>query len=133
PAGRVGSAESYFFFSSALGPRLVYIRPVGTGPGRTGTIVAERSVVSAERLKPGGSLRQGAERADVLTVSTRFAPVIIQAAGTGDPSSRDPESFQVSAPDGTPLITATLSAGDLRATRDRWRRATWSIALLTFA
>jgi signal transduction histidine kinase len=132
PGSRLGTAESYFFSSTALGPRLVFIRPVGTGTSRAGTVVAERSVVSAERLKPGGSLRQGAERADV-TVSTRFAPVIVQAAIPGDPSSRDPESFQVSAPDGTPLITATLSAGELRATRDRWRRATWSIALLTFA
>jgi signal transduction histidine kinase len=129
----VGSAESFSFKPTALGPRLVYIRPIGTGTSRTGTVVAERSVVSAERLKPGGSLRQGAEQADLLTVSTRFAPVIVQAATTGAQSARDPQSFQVSAPDGTPLIIATLSGSDLRATRDRWRRATWSISLLTFA
>src|SRR5688500_20356331 len=31
PAARIGAAESYFFSSTPLGPRLVYIRPVGPG------------------------------------------------------------------------------------------------------
>jgi signal transduction histidine kinase len=130
--GRLASAESYLFSSTALGPRLVYVRPLGTGASKAGTIVAERSVVSAERLQPGGSLREGAAPADaVVTVPTRLAPVTIQPAAAA--SRNDPETFLVSAPDGAPLVTATVSAGDLRATRERWRRASWSISLLTLA
>ena len=39
----------------------------------------------------------------------------------------------VTAPSGAPLLTATIAADDVRATRARWRRTTWSIALFTLA
>ena len=132
PSGRLGSAESYFFSSPALGPRIVYIRPVGTGANHAGTIAAEHSVVSEERLRPGGSLREGTAR-NVVNLPTRLATVTIQPASAAAPSPRDPESFQIAAPDGTPLLTATVLAGDVRATRERWARATRSISLITFA
>ena len=132
PGGRLGSAESYFFSSPPLGPRIVYIRPVGTGANHAGTVAAEHSVVSEERLRPGGSLREGTAR-NVVNIPTRLATVTVQPASGAPPASRDPDSFQITAPDGAPLLTATVLAGDLRATRDRWGRATRSIALLTFA
>ncbi|HZJ32736.1 MAG TPA: HAMP domain-containing sensor histidine kinase [Vicinamibacterales bacterium] len=132
PSDRLGGTESYFFSSTPLGPRLIYIRPVGTGVSRSGTIAAERSIVSAERLTPGGSLRVGAPRADAVSVPTRLAIVTVQSAESAA-VPRASDSFEVTAPDGAPLITATVSASDLRATRDRWRRAIWSISLLSFA
>ena len=133
PAARVGATESYFFSSTPLGPRLVYIRPVGTGTSRVGTIAAERSVVSAERLTPGGSLRLRAASDEPVAIRTRHASVTIQPAGAERPVPSNSDSFRIDSPDGEPLITATVSAGDLRATRGRWRRATWSLSLLTFA
>ena len=130
---RLGGSESYFFSSTVLGPRVIYIRPVGTGASRAGTIAAERSIVSAERLTPGGTLRPGVERVDAVSVPTRFAIVTVQPPGETRQPAGDSDTFQVTAPDGTALITASVSASDLRATRDRWQRAIWSISLLTFA
>jgi len=133
PAARIGATESYFFSATPLGARLVYIRPVGTGTSRVGTIAAERSVVSAERLTPGGSLRLRAARDEPVAIRTRHAAVTIEPAGAERPAAPDSDTFRIDSPNGEPLITATVSAGDLRATRGRWRRATWSLSLLTFA
>ena len=129
----MAGAESYFFSSTPLGPRLVYIRPVGTSTSRTGTIAAERSVVPAERLTAGGSLRLRAASADTVNLPTRLAVVTIRPATGAAPSPQDADTFQIASPVGGPLITASVSADDLRATRERWRRATWSLSLLTFA
>jgi signal transduction histidine kinase len=133
PAARLGSTESYFFSATPLGPRLVYVRPVGTGAGRVGTIAAERSVVSAERLTPGGSIRLRVEREEPVTIRTRHAAVTVQPAGDERAAPQRPDSFQIRSPTGQPLITATVSPGGLRATSERWRRAIRSLSLLTFA
>ena len=133
PSSRLAGAETYFFSSTPLGPRLVYIRPVGTSTSRTGTIAAERSVVPAGRLTAGGSLRLRAASADSVNLATRLAVVTIRPATGVAPSPLDADTFQVASPAGGPLITASVSSDDLRATRERWRRATWSLSLLTFA
>jgi signal transduction histidine kinase len=133
PPSRLAGVETYFFSSTPLGPRLVYIRPVGTSTSRTGTVAAERSVVPAGRLTAGGSLRLRAASADSVNLSTRLAVVTIRPASGAAPPPQDAETFEVASPAGEPLITASVSADDLRATRDRWRRATWSLSLLTFA
>ena len=134
PAARVGAAESYFFSSTPLGPRLVYVRPVTSAAERVGTIVAERSVVSAERLTPAGSLRLRGNREEPVTIRTRQAAVTIQpAAAAARLALQAADTFRINSPAGEPLIVATVSAADLRATRDRWRRATWSLSLLTLA
>ena len=132
PASRLAGPESYFFSSTAHGPRLLYVRPVATTEGRVGTVAAERSVASAERLTPGGSVRLR-EGADTATIRTRIAPVTVQAADATTRSSREQDTFEVTSPAGDPLVTATISAGDLRATRERWRRAIWSLSLLAFS
>ena len=134
PAARVGASESYFFSSTPLGPRLVYVRPVTSGAERVGTIVAERSVVSAERLTPGGSLRLRADRDEPVTMRTRQAAVTVQpAAAAARLALQAADTFRINSPAGEPLIVASVSAGDLRATRDRWGRAIWSLSLLTLA
>ena len=76
--------------------------------------------------------REGAAR-DAVNIPTRLATVTIQPATTAAASPRDAQSFQIEAPDGTPLVTATVLAGDLRASRERWGRATRSLSLMTFA
>ena len=131
PAARLNGSEAYFFSPTALGPRLVYTRPIGAGAARVGTVVAERSVVSAERLEPSGSVQAQTARADAVTVRTRLAPVTLQPPSRA--VARPGDAFRLMSPLGEPLITAIVAGGDLRATRDRWRRATWSMSLLTFA
>ncbi len=130
PASRLAGPESYFFSSTPLGPRLLYVRPVATAEGRVGNVAAERSVVTAERLTPGGSVREGA---DTATIRTRIAPVTVQAADTTVQPSRDRDTFDVASPAGDPLVTASIASGDLRATRDRWRRGIRSLSLLAFS
>lgn len=134
PSARGGATESYFFSSTPLGPRLVYVRPVTSGTERVGTIVAERSVVSAERLTPGGSLRLRSDREEPVTIRTRQAAVTIQpASAAARLALQAADTFQINSPAGEPLIIATVSAAELRATREQWRRATWSLSLLTLA
>ncbi len=130
PADRFSTTESYVFSATPLGPRLVYIRPVGSGATRAGVIVAERSV--GDRQATSGSLRLLGS-SDVATINTRLAPVSVRPASSQVPESRDAATFQIAAPNGRPLVTAEVSAGDLRATRARWRRATWSLSLLAFS
>ena len=131
PPERFTSNESYAFFATALGPRLIYVKPAGPAANRAGTIVAERSVVSTERQAGSGSLRlQGSETA---VIATRLAHVTVQSAAAPAPTAAAGEAFQIRSPNGQGLITAIISGSDVRATRDRWRRATWSLALLTFA
>ena len=131
PPERFTSTESYAFFATALGPRLIYVKPAGPAANRAGTIVAERSVVSAEQQAGSGSLRlQGSTTA---VIATRLAHVTVQSAAAPASAAAAGEAFQIRSPDGQALITATVSGSDVRATRDRWRRATWSLALLAFA
>ena len=128
---RLDGGQSYAFSSTPLGPRLVYIRPVGSGADRAGTVIAERSLIPPDRRAVGGSLRsQG--RSDEVIVPTLLADVSIRpaSASNGDPGA---DSFQIAARNGEPLVTATIAPGDLGATRDRWRRATASLSLLAFA
>ncbi|HVG55547.1 MAG TPA: HAMP domain-containing sensor histidine kinase [Vicinamibacterales bacterium] len=131
PAEELAGVESYAFSATALGPRLLYIRPVGEGAARAGIIVAERSIGSGIRPTASGSLRQQGSSGDV-TIPTRLAPVTVRPAGVTAPGSPD-ETFQIASPDGRALVTATVSASDLRATRERWQRATRSLSLLTFS
>src|SRR5688572_2951749 len=132
PPDRLDGGESYAFSSTPLGPRLVYIRPVGSGADRAGTVVAERSLIPPDRRAVGGSLRsQG--RSEEAIVPTLLAAVSIRPASASNSDPAGADSFQIAAPGGEPLVTATIASGDLRATRDRWRRATWSLSLLTFA
>ena len=80
PAERFGSAESYVFLATALGPRLIYVKPVATNADRAGTIVVERAISSADRQEIGGPLRlQGASRA---VIRTPLAPVSVEPATT---------------------------------------------------
>jgi signal transduction histidine kinase len=132
PATWFEGGEGWFFSRAALGHRIVYVRPISDGPNRVGTIVAERPIVPASRLSPaaGGGL-QGANT-DPLTIPTRLAPVTVHLPGESV-GPREGTVFVVTAPSGAPLLTATVAAADILATRERWRRTTWSIALFVLA
>jgi signal transduction histidine kinase len=124
PADRMLGDEAWFFTRSALGLRLVYVTPVMGDGIRVGTIAAERSLGPA--ITPPTD-------ADVLRYETRIAPVSIELRFEGASTRASTSTFEVQAPSGGRLLTATINSADLTRTRERWRRASWSLALATLA
>lgn len=125
---RLQGKESWFVAPGALGLRLVYVTPVfGAASSRIGAVAAERALTSA-----GGAASTGLQRTsdDRFRISTRFAPVSIELPFEGAGTRQDATAFEVSAPSGDRLLTATVASTDLELTRERWRRVTASISLL---
>ncbi len=125
PDDRLQGDEAWFFARGALGLRLVYVTPVVTGGRRVGTIAAERSLAPANANRPSD--------VDVFRFESRIAPVSIELSFEGARTRPDAWSFDVTAPSGRRLLTATISPGDLALSRDRWRRATNSLAVIVLA
>ncbi|HEY1306369.1 MAG TPA: HAMP domain-containing sensor histidine kinase [Vicinamibacterales bacterium] len=128
PPDRLTGGETWFIAPGARGLRLFYIRPVVDRPTRVGTIVVEQALPAAEESDGRRSRLQGAD-ADSFRFSTPLAPVSVQlpVERIDRLSSR---AFEVRAPSGAPLLTAMVSDDDLTATRERWGRATVSLALM---
>jgi len=125
PPDRLQGDEAWFFTRGALGLRLVYVTPVMTATGeRIGAVAAERSL--DQPMAPPAD-------ADVFRYRTRVAPVSIELRFEGARTSPDASAFAVQAPSGGRLLTASIDAADLAQTRDRWRRASRSLALVTLA
>jgi signal transduction histidine kinase len=125
PPDRLQGAEAWFFAQGALGLRLVYVAPVTTAAGqRVGTVAAERSLSSAAASRA---------EADAFRYDSRLAPVSIELRFEAARTTPAAGTFDVEAPSGARLFTATLDATDLARTRDRWRRASWSLAVITLA
>ena len=125
PDDRLQGDEAWFFARGALGLRLVYVAPVAANNRRSGTIAAERS------LAPPPANR--AATVDAFRFDSRIAPVSIELNFEGARTRPDASTFEVAAPDGKPLLTATIDPADLSRSRERWRRATWSLSLITLA
>ena len=125
PLDRVQGEEAWFFARGALGLRLVYVTPVQTSAGeRVGAVAAERSLDQA--MAPPAD-------AEVFRYRTRIAPVSIELRFEGARTQPDASAFDVEAPFGGKLLTASIAAADLAQTRDRWQRAARSLALITLA
>ncbi|OFW17403.1 MAG: hypothetical protein A3H29_04245 [Acidobacteria bacterium RIFCSPLOWO2_02_FULL_67_21] len=125
PADRLRGDETWFFTRGALGLRLVYVTPVTTPAGdRVGSIAAERS------LTPVAAARGDA---DVFRYAARLAPVSIELRYESGRTRPEAFAFDVAAPSGVRLFTAAIDPADLAQTRDRWRRATRSLAFVTLA
>ncbi len=125
PPDRLQSDEAWFFAQGALGLRLVYVAPVTAAGGqRVGTVAAERSLSSPT-----------ASRSDIdaFRYDSRPAPVSIELRFEAARTTQAEGTFEVAAPSGARLFTATLDAADLARTRNRWRRATVSLALIVMA
>jgi signal transduction histidine kinase len=125
PPDRLQGEEAWFFARGALGLRLVYVTPVTAAGGeRVGTVAAERSVDLVEpRLDDAAALRY----------PSRLVPVSLELRFEGARTSPAGFTFDVAAPSGPRLLTATLELADLARTRERWQRASRSLALLTLA
>ena len=127
PADRLQGEEAWFFAQGAPGLRLVYVTPVMTGDGRwVGTIAAERSLGIATTSRPDVN-------ADAFRFASRIAPISIELGFEAGRTTPDALAFEVAAPSGAHLFTASMDAADLARTRDRWRRASGSLALATLA
>lgn len=114
PADRLGGDEAWFLTPSALGLHLVYVAPVlATGNRRVGTVAAEQAIGTS--------------------FPTRIAPARIELPFQDGRTAADPSTFEVVAPSGQPLLTARIDAAELARSRERWRRATVSLTLLTLA
>jgi signal transduction histidine kinase len=111
--------ETWFLTQGPLDLRLVYVQPVNLATTRVGTVTVERPVP----LLPGEGFR----------FPTRLAPVTLQLVFEGPPTTDDAASFAVASPSGEPLLIATLSPTDVDDGRQRWLRATTSIALMALA
>jgi signal transduction histidine kinase len=115
--------EQWFAVESALGLRLVHVRP----SARTDVlVVTERDLASVAspsmaRLGPGTTAR--------YQTPTRWAPVWLEPSVHGARTTRDPSRFDIDGPDGRPLLTALVEPEDLRRTRTQWASATrWVLA-----
>jgi signal transduction histidine kinase len=130
-ADRLQGSEAWFPTPVAQGLRLVYVQPVMNSGMRVGTIAVERPLPSVGSASDSSSL-QGATD-DAYRIPTTLAPVSIQLPFEGAPPAADGATFDVQAPSGERLLTASVAPGDLANTRERWRLATWSGVLAVIA
>ena len=125
PPDRLQGDEAWFFAQGALGLRLVYAAPViGPAGQRAGTVAAERSLSSPTATRSD---------VDAFRYDSRPAPVSIELRFEAARTTPADGAFDVAAPSGARLFTAQLDAADLARTRERWRRASWSLALIVLA
>ena len=130
PPDRLAGGETWFVAPGALGLRLVYVRPVAEGSMRVGTIVVEQPLPTLEET---GERRTGLQgTGDSYRFNTSLAPVSIQLPLERTDRQRA-RTFDVQAPSGALLLTASVSDDDLTAARERWAKATLSIAVMVAA
>jgi signal transduction histidine kinase len=129
---RLQGGEAWFPAPVTQGLRLVYVQPVLSDGMRVGTIAVEQPLPSVGESTLGTSTLQGTD-ADAFRVPTRLVAVSIQLPFEGAPPAGDAATFDVQTPSGAPLLTASVAAGDLARTRERWRQATWSLMLVIVA
>jgi len=122
---RLKGGEAWFPTPVAQGLRLAYVQPVTSDGMRVGTIAAERPLPSVGGSSLATNSLQGTAD-DAYRVPTTLAPVSIQLPFEGAPPAGDGATFDVPAPSGERLLTASVAAADLADTRERWRKATWS-------
>jgi signal transduction histidine kinase len=129
---RLQGGEAWFPAPVAQGLRLIYVQPVSSNGTRIGTIAVERPLPSVGGAGIATSSLRGTA-ADAFRLPTMLAPVSIQLPFEGKPPADEGTSFDVMAPSGERLLTATIADGDLAITRERWRRATSSLFLVVLA
>jgi len=131
-ADRLRGGEAWFPTPVAQGLRLIYVQPVISNGMRVGTIAVERPLPSVDGSTPVTSSLQGAG-AESYRVPTTLAPVSIELPFEDAPPASDGASFDVQAPSGQRLLTASVAPADLASTHERWRLATWSGVLAVTA
>jgi signal transduction histidine kinase len=128
----LSGSERWLLASGGPGRRLAYVRPVMDGSTRIGSIVAEQLIGASDTAFSGVP---GPRRARVLpfTLTTSLAPVSIRPASDAAVPPAAAYTFSIDAPSGAPLVSVSVTAADLAATRQQWRRTTWSVVLFVLA
>ena len=130
PVERAKGPASLSVTPSPLGLRLVYLQPIASASpdrARLGAVAVEHAVTPAP---PASMLLR---TSDYLMPSAR-GPVSLRLHGAGTPPvSDDATSFVISAPDGTPLLDASVATPELAAERVRLRRTIVATAIATLA
>jgi signal transduction histidine kinase len=132
PSDRLQASNSAWFFAQGpLGLRLVYVAPVMARTTRIGTIATERALpgtTTAAALPARGPAGVSGFR-----LPTSIAPVSIRLPFEDSGARNNGDTFDVSAPSGDRLLTATIAPEDVALTRARWRRATVSLSIMVLA
>src|SRR5262245_22091649 len=125
-----GSA-SLFVTPSPLGLRLVYLQPIDSGGqerARLGAAAVEHVVTPA----PAASVLLTASEYEMPT-SRGPVSLRLHTGGGGGPPSPDESRFVIQAPDGTPLLDASVQLSTLADQREGIRRTYGAIAIALVA
>jgi signal transduction histidine kinase len=126
PFEKVAGSETWFVLPAALGLRLVYVAPLFAQQVRIGSVATETTLPNASpitaAIDSGGSFWLPTPLADVRL--ELFPGARTQALA---------DVFEIRTPTGQPLLTASVSDEDLATARERWRTATYSVALIAIA
>ena len=114
PNERIPAAPGYFVTQSPLGLRLVHIRPVADASGRRLGAVAVEHILS-----PATTAATITEIS--YTLATPIAPVSLRLRYEGAGERAGETTFVLRAPDGDPLVEASINPGDMHRARRTWR------------
>ncbi len=125
PRERIGAPAALFVTPSPLGLRLVYVQPILAPAGETARVGA---VAVEQVLSP-------APTASTITATdfympTPIAPVSLRTEGAGELSRG---GFVMTAPDGKPLLQASVSAEAVDQARRLWRRRVTAAVIVVLA
>ncbi len=134
PLARILGDATFFIATSPLGLRLVYVEPIvmeraaGADPvgrqRRVGSVSTEHLLSTATGL---------AERIGPSPLDSPLAPLDLRPSTTARALAPGLRVFALDAPDGSPLVDAVVSDGDLAAARAAWRRNVRDVALAMVA
>ena len=124
------SDSAFLVASGPLGLRLVYVEPIvatGGGSTRRGRIGS----VSTERLLSAGA--DVAAGRSPSPLASPVAPVDLRAARAATEAEAGRLRFALVAPDGEPLLEASVAEDDLDRARSAWRRSVRDLGLVLAA
>ena len=122
---RTKGTAALFVTPSPLGLRLVYVQPIldAAGNSRLGSVAVEHVIT------PGPATPEINPLTRNYTMPTTLGPVGLRLRFEGAGERTTPDAFTITAPDGAPLVEASVAPADLAASRQRWRRGLIAVVL----
>jgi signal transduction histidine kinase len=130
-ADRTKAPTSLFVTPSPIGLRLVYLQPIASASSdraRLGSVAVEHVLTAAP---PTGAL----QTTGAYLMPTARGPVSLRLHDAGAPATTAvvATTFAITAPDGTPLLDASVADSTLAAERERLRRTVVATAIAILA